>query len=127
MLPRSIGTPCQRIHELLKALGLPGEGTQPIASCGKRPARMTRLRLMCSGGCDPAPDQVRGPWQRDTEMQCKQFLSSAPVMQAGRVDLLAFLHVPHEHWRRIWSTNPLEGRADSKCVASLLAAAETMG
>ena len=58
---------------------------------------MSRFKLMHSGGCDPAHDQVRGHWQRDAEMQCKQFPSAAPVMEAGRVDRLAFLHFPHEH------------------------------
>ena len=27
---------------------------------------------------------------------------------AARDDVLAFLHFPQEHWRKIWSTNPLE-------------------
>jgi putative transposase len=29
-------------------------------------------------------------------------------MEAARDDVLAFLHFPQEHWRKIWSTNPLE-------------------
>ena len=29
-------------------------------------------------------------------------------MGAARNDVLAFLHLPQEHWRKIWSTNPLE-------------------
>jgi putative transposase len=28
--------------------------------------------------------------------------------EAARDDVLAFLHFPQEHWRMIWSTNPLE-------------------
>ena len=28
-------------------------------------------------------------------------------MEAARDDVLAFLHFPQEHWRKIWSTNPL--------------------
>jgi putative transposase len=38
----------------------------------------------------------------------KQFPTAAPIMEAGRDDVLAFLHFPQEHWRKIWSTNPLE-------------------
>jgi len=29
-------------------------------------------------------------------------------MEAARDDVLAFLHVPQENWRKIWSSNPLE-------------------
>ena len=52
-----------------------------------------------------APDQVRAHWQRVTEMLRKQFPSAVPVMEAAREDVLAFLHFPQEHWRKIWSTN----------------------
>ncbi len=55
-----------------------------------------------------APDQVRGHWQRVTEMLRKQFPSAVPVMEAAREDVLAFPHFPQAHWRKIWSTNPLE-------------------
>lgn len=55
-----------------------------------------------------APDQVRAHWQRVTEMLRKQFPSAVPVMEAARDDVLAFLHFPQAHWRKIWSTNPLE-------------------
>ena len=55
-----------------------------------------------------APDQVRAHWQRVTEMLRKQFPSAVSVMEAAREDVLAFLHFPQEHWRKVWSTNPLE-------------------
>jgi putative transposase len=55
-----------------------------------------------------APDQVRAHWQRVTAMLRKQFPSAAPIMEAARDDVLAFLHFPQEHWRMVWSTNPLE-------------------
>jgi transposase-like protein len=55
-----------------------------------------------------APDQVRAHWQRITEMLRKQFPNAVPVMEAARDDVLAFLHFPQEHWRKNWSTNPLE-------------------
>jgi putative transposase len=29
-------------------------------------------------------------------------------MEQPKEDVLAFLHFPQEHWRKIWSTNPLE-------------------
>jgi putative transposase len=55
-----------------------------------------------------APDQVRAHWQRVTEMLRKQFPTAVPIMEAARDDVLAFLNFPQEHWRKIWSTNPLE-------------------
>jgi transposase-like protein len=54
------------------------------------------------------PEQVRAHWQQVTEMLRKQFPGAVPVMEAARDDVLAFLHFPQEHWRKIWSTNPLE-------------------
>jgi putative transposase len=54
------------------------------------------------------PEQVRAHWQQVTEMLRKQFPGAIPVMEAARGDVLAFLHFPQEHWRKIWSTNPLE-------------------
>ena len=54
------------------------------------------------------PEQVRAHWQQVTEMLRKQFPGAIPVMEAARDDVLAFLHFPQEHWRKIWSTNPLE-------------------
>jgi transposase-like protein len=32
----------------------------------------------------------------------------AALMEAAEADVLAYLTFPHEHWRQIWSTNPLE-------------------
>jgi putative transposase len=54
------------------------------------------------------PEQVRAHWQQVTEMLRKQFPGTVPVMEAARDDVLAFLYFPQEHWRKIWSTNPLE-------------------
>lgn len=36
--------------------------------------------------------------------QCSVFCNT----EAARDDVLAFLRFPQEHWRMIWSTNPLE-------------------
>ena len=55
-----------------------------------------------------APDQARPHWQRVTAMLTKQFPTALPVLEAGCHDVLAFLHLPLEHWRKVWSTNQLE-------------------
>ena len=54
------------------------------------------------------PEQVRAHWQQVTEMLRKQFPGAVPVMEAARDDVLAFQCFPQEHWRKIWSSNPLE-------------------
>jgi transposase-like protein len=54
------------------------------------------------------PEQVRAHWQQVTEMLHKQFPGAVPVMETARDDVLAFLHFPQEHGRKIWSTNSLE-------------------
>ena len=46
----------------------------------------------------------------------KQFPGAVPVMDAAKEDVLAYsygedfvwLHFTDQHWRKIWSTNPLE-------------------
>ena len=38
----------------------------------------------------------------------KQFPGAVAVMAAARDDVLAFMGFPQEHWRKIWSTKPLE-------------------
>ena len=54
------------------------------------------------------PEQVRAHWQQVTEMLRKQFPGAVAVMDTACDDVLAFLHFPQEHWRKVWSTNPLE-------------------
>jgi putative transposase len=49
-------------------------------------------------------------------MLCKRLPTAVAVMDAARDDLLTqcciedfvYLHVPQEHWRKLWSTKPLE-------------------
>lgn len=55
-----------------------------------------------------AADQARPHWHRVTEMRRRQFPNALPAMETAIEDGLAFFHVPQEHWRKIWSTNPLE-------------------
>jgi transposase-like protein len=38
----------------------------------------------------------------------RQFPDVATMLVAAREDLLAFSAFPLEHWRKLWSTNPLE-------------------
>jgi transposase-like protein len=56
------------------------------------------------------PDQAHVAAQFDeiTTMLRRQFPVVADMLQDARADLLAFAAFPTAHWRKIWSTNPLE-------------------
>ena len=41
-------------------------------------------------------------------MLTEKFPAAATLMAEAREDVLAFRSFPAEHWRKIWSTNPLE-------------------
>lgn len=38
----------------------------------------------------------------------KQFPTAVAIKEAARDEVLAFLHFAQEHWRKVWSTYPLE-------------------
>ena len=56
------------------------------------------------------PDQEHVGTQLDeiTLMLRRQFPVVADMLDDAREDLLAFSAFPSAHWRKIWSTNPLE-------------------
>jgi putative transposase len=56
----------------------------------------------------PDATAVGEQFERITTMLDGQFPDVAAALRATRQDLLAFSAFPLEHWRKIWSTNPLE-------------------
>jgi transposase-like protein len=56
------------------------------------------------------PDRhaVDEQFDRITTMLEREFPDVTRMLTDARVDLLAFSAFPLEHWRKIWSTNPLE-------------------
>jgi putative transposase len=56
------------------------------------------------------PDQasVEAAYNDTTALLTKQFPKVAELMTTARLDVLAFTAFPVEHWRKIWSNNPLE-------------------
>jgi transposase-like protein len=57
--------------------------------------------------------QVSGPdmhaqWDQVTATLEDRFGKAASLMQEAKEEVLAFTAFPSEHWRQIWSTNPLE-------------------
>jgi putative transposase len=56
----------------------------------------------------PKPDEVRTHVDVVADMLRGQFPAVAELLQEAKEDLTAFADFPHAHWRKIWSTNPLE-------------------
>jgi transposase-like protein len=56
----------------------------------------------------PDATAVAEQFERVTAMLEGQFPDVASALRATREDLLAFSAFPLEHWRKLWSTNPLE-------------------
>jgi transposase-like protein len=54
------------------------------------------------------PDDVKARWDEVTVMLAERFPKAAALMDSAKTDVLAFTAFPREHWRQIWSNNPLE-------------------
>ena len=47
-------------------------------------------------------------WDRTADMFARQFPKVKELMDLAKGDVLAFTAFPADHWRKIWSNNPLE-------------------
>ncbi len=56
----------------------------------------------------PDADHVRSQLTEVTTMLKGQFPDVADMLADAAEDLLAFIGFPQAHWRKVWSTNPLE-------------------
>jgi transposase-like protein len=56
----------------------------------------------------PDADHVRSQLAEVTSMLAPKFADVAAMVDDAAEDLLAFTAFPQAHWRKIWSTNPLE-------------------
>jgi transposase-like protein len=56
----------------------------------------------------PTADDVDAQFDHIVDTLQHQFPDVAAMLAAARDDLLQFSAFPFEHWRKIWSTNPLE-------------------
>ena len=56
----------------------------------------------------PDATSVRAQFDRITATLESEFADIAGMLAGAREDLLAFAAFPEAHWRKIWSTNPLE-------------------
>ena len=56
----------------------------------------------------PDADRVHRQFTDMVTMLERQFVDAARILDGARDDVLAFSTFPEAHWRKIWSTNPLE-------------------
>lgn len=56
----------------------------------------------------PDPAHVHAQFDEIVTMLERQFPGAAQILSDARDDVLAFTGFPEAHWRKIWSTNPLE-------------------
>jgi putative transposase len=56
----------------------------------------------------PTAQELSAAWDRCADTVAGQFPKVAELMHTAKADVLAFAPFPTEHWRKIWSNNPLE-------------------
>jgi putative transposase len=56
----------------------------------------------------PGPTEVRAQVDLVADMLSEQFPAVAELLRDAKADVTAFADFPLAHWRKIWSTNPLE-------------------
>src|ERR671937_324172 len=56
----------------------------------------------------PDPSSAREQWRKVADSFRGRFPKLAQLLDEAEADVLAYLAFPPEHWRQIWSNNPLE-------------------
>jgi putative transposase len=56
----------------------------------------------------PDPAELSAAWDRVADTFAGQFPKVTELMHNAKPDVLAFSAFPFEHWKKVWSTNPLE-------------------
>ena len=56
----------------------------------------------------PDATTVAATWDEVRDQLAKSFPKVGPLMDDAKAEVLAFTAFPKAHWRKIWSTNPLE-------------------
>src|SRR5437764_7001592 len=86
-----------RVHFVRHALGLvPKAAAQMVAAT---------IRTVF---VQPDVESARAQWQRVIDGFRPRYPRLADLLEAAQEDVLAYLAFPAEHWRQIWSNNPLE-------------------
>lgn len=86
-----------RIHFVRNALSLEPKSTE-----------QTVAAMLCTVFVQPDAAAAREQWRKVVDGFRGRFPRVAELMDNAEEDVLAYLGFPREHWRQIWSTNPLE-------------------
>jgi len=86
-----------RVHFLRNALALgPQSASQMVAA------------TIRTAFAQPDPTVPHEQWRRIADGFRPRYPRLAALLDAAEADVLAYLAFPREHWRQIWSNNPLE-------------------
>lgn len=86
-----------RVHFMRNALSLVQKAAQQMVGA--------TIRTVFA---QPDTESARGQWRRVAEGFRGRFDRLAELMEEAEEDVLAYAAFPPEHWRQIWSNNPLE-------------------
>jgi putative transposase len=86
-----------RTHFMRNALALVPKGAQQMVAATIRTVFV-----------QPDPIAAREQWRRVADSFRGRFPKLAQLLDDAEADVLAYLAFPPEHWRQIWSNNPLE-------------------
>jgi putative transposase len=86
-----------RVHFVRNALALVAKGMQALVAA--------TIRTVFA---QPTAEQAREQWRRVADGFRERWPRLAVLMDEAETDVLAYLAFPREHWRQVWSTNPLE-------------------
>jgi transposase-like protein len=86
-----------RVHFVRNALALVPKAAAPMGAATIRTVFV-----------QPDAPSAREQWRRVADGFRPRFPRLAELLEAAEADVLAYLAVPAEHWRQIWSTHPLE-------------------
>jgi putative transposase len=86
-----------RVHFVRNALALvPKSAAQLVAAT---------IRTVFA---QPEPEMARQTWRQVADGFRPRYPRLAALLDEAEMDVLAYLAFPSEHWRQIWSNNPLE-------------------
>jgi transposase-like protein len=86
-----------RVHFVRNALALVPKSAQQMGAATIRTAFV-----------QPDPVQARQTWRQVADGVRPRDPQLAALLDEAETDVLAYLDFPSEHWRQIWSNNPLE-------------------
>lgn len=86
-----------RVHFARNLLALVPKGHQDVVAAALRTVFV-----------HPNRTEIAAAWDRTADMFARQFPKVKTLMDDAKIDVLAFSAFPPDHWRKIWSNNPLE-------------------